>query len=154
MNKEQIAAEFGFDPKTIGLRHRQYWLVQNPDDEDVPDGVNVGDLCVRARDGASNPIDADACKLFNFITTVEEYFDRTYRLYYYRKAGLDPTKACIEACAGIDTAHLWPGAMGEMVEVIQKLHGAWSPKKGWLFSDVVKAHDDASAILAKLNGGA
>lgn len=75
---------FGFNPTSIGNRYRHHHLIDKPDYEDEQAGAKEGYLCVRARDGASNPIDPDACKHPNFVGTGEDDFDRTYRYYYYR----------------------------------------------------------------------
>lgn len=75
---------FGFKPESIGNRYRHHWVITEPDEDDERAGAKAGCLCVRARDGASNPVDAEACKHPNFIGTVEDYFDRTFRYYYYR----------------------------------------------------------------------
>lgn len=75
---------FGFNPESIGHRYRAHHVIDKPDYDDEMAGAKEGYLCVRARDGASNPIDPDACKLPNFVGTVEDGFDCTYRYYYYR----------------------------------------------------------------------
>lgn len=81
----QIIAIFGFDPETIGLRHRGFWIIEKPDEDDQSVGAKTGDLCVKARDGASNPIDAGAFKVGECIGSVQDSFDCTYRYYYYRR---------------------------------------------------------------------
>lgn len=55
------------------------------------------------------------------------------------------------ACAGIDTAHLWPGAMGEVVEAL-KSHACVCSHQCLAFpGDGNKCpHDKTRAILAKL----
>lgn len=78
---------------------------------------------------------------------------------------LERLKAEDAACAGIDTAHLWPGAMKEMVEVLDVLIGdldhlrddsngpAANPYRSPLPSEgraVRLHHDRARAVLAKL----
>lgn len=75
---------FGFRPESIGNRYRHHWVITEPDEDDERAGAKAGCLCVRARDGASNPVDAEACKHPNFIGTVEDDFDHTFRYYYYR----------------------------------------------------------------------
>lgn len=73
---------FGFDPKNIGLRYRAHQVLTEID-EDWPH-IPVGSLVVRARDGASNPIDIEAVQIPNCIDTLEDDFDSTYRYYFYR----------------------------------------------------------------------
>jgi hypothetical protein len=106
---------FGFDPKTIGRRYRGHYIVKDPSQE--ADGVLPGFLCVTARDGASNPIDADAFKHLNFFTTVEQDGDRTYRDYYYK-----PLAMTQEARATAAEARVW-----ELENVVQRLTqpGVW-----------------------------
>ncbi len=82
---EQIKNSFGFDPTGVGLRHRGWWIIAEVDDEEERAGAAIGDLCVKARDGALNPIDPNAFKLGNCIGSSEDGFDRTYRYYYYRR---------------------------------------------------------------------
>lgn len=72
---------FGFDPKSVGLRYRSHWVLEQVD-EDWPE-MPVGTLVVRARDGASNPMDMDAVKHENCIDTKQDDFDCTYRYYFY-----------------------------------------------------------------------
>ena len=75
---------FGFHPTQIGLRHRAWWVVDAPDDDDVAVGAGSGYLCVRARDGGSNDIDTEALRRENFHNTKEDDFDRTYRYYWFK----------------------------------------------------------------------
>lgn len=84
MNKEEAIKAFGFDPETVGLRHRAWWIVSEIDQEEELAGAQVGYLCVKARDGGSNPVDVDAFKVGDCAGTAEDGFDRTYRYYYYR----------------------------------------------------------------------
>lgn len=81
---EDVVKRFGFDPTSIGLRHRAWNVITTPDDYDTEVGAKEGWLCVRARDGASNPIDGEALKLPNFFYTEEDTFDRTYRYYWFK----------------------------------------------------------------------
>ena len=68
MDKTQEAVKvFGFDPAIVGLRHRGWWIISEPDDDDLQVGAKSGDLCVKARDGASNPIDVSAFKVGDCI---------------------------------------------------------------------------------------
>lgn len=86
MDKKQEAVKvFGFDPATVGLRHRGWWIISEPDDDDLQVGAKSGDLCVKARDGASNPIDVSAFKVGDCIGSLEDGFDCTYRYYWYRR---------------------------------------------------------------------
>lgn len=75
---------FGFAPDSIGLRHRAWWIVTIPDEDDVEVGAQPGWLCVRARDGASNPMDLNALRMPNCVDTREDAFDRTYRYYWFK----------------------------------------------------------------------
>lgn len=84
-DKQTVIDAFGFDPVTIGRRHRSWWIIEEPNDDDIEVGAVKGDLCVRARDGASNPIDVKAIKTGDCIGTIEDSFDRTYRYYYFRR---------------------------------------------------------------------
>lgn len=78
------AEEFGFDPRSIGNRYRTHWIIVEPDEDDESVGAEVGYLCVRARDGASNSMDYDAIRMPNFLATQEDGFDRTYRYYWFK----------------------------------------------------------------------
>lgn len=87
---ENVKTAFGLVPEEIGLRFRG-WYILNKDDakeynEDfyLGEPVEEGYLCVRARDGASNPCDSDAFRHPNFITTCEDDFDNTYRYYFFK----------------------------------------------------------------------
>lgn len=85
MTSEDVEKVFGFRPETIGLRHRGWWIIENPDEDDESVGAVKGDLCVKARDGASNPVDVDAFKQGECMGTVQDSFDYTYRYYYYKR---------------------------------------------------------------------
>lgn len=89
------AVTFGFDPTTIGLRHRSWWVIVKPDEDDSDVGAVIGDLCVRARDGGSNDIDAEAIRKPNYHATREDGFDCTYRYYWFKP--LSPTSPPAEA---------------------------------------------------------
>ena len=82
---DTIIKEFGIDPSTIGIRFRGWWIVSSIDEEEINAGAEIGDLCVKTRDGGSNRIDANAFKVGNCIGSAEDTFDCTYRYYYYRK---------------------------------------------------------------------
>ena len=82
-----IMEKFGVDPTKIGNRPRGYWIIETAkqmDEEEESAGAKIGDLCVKTRDGASNPISAEAFKVGNCIGSSEDGFDRTYRYYYYQ----------------------------------------------------------------------
>jgi len=84
MTKEEIVKKFGFDPELIGNRPRGWFIVEKIEDEEEDAGAQIGDLCVKTRDGGSNLISASAFKIGNCIGSSEDGFDRTYRYYYYR----------------------------------------------------------------------
>lgn len=84
MTKEEVFEKFGINPETIGRRHRGWWIVEEIDEEEEYAGAKIGDLCVKTRDGAYNPIDINAFKVGNCIGSQEDGFDNTYRYYYYR----------------------------------------------------------------------
>ena len=80
---ENAVCRFGFDPATIGLRHRGWWIIDEPDEDDARAGAKKGYLCVKARDGASNPPDTKAGLYPNYVGTTQDDYDCTYRYYYY-----------------------------------------------------------------------
>lgn len=84
MDKNEVVAMFGVDPDCVGNRPRGWWIVDSLDSEEENAGAQVGDLCVKTRDGASNPISVEAFKVGNCIGSSEDGFDCTYRYYYYR----------------------------------------------------------------------
>jgi len=84
MSIEEVKERFGVDPRMIGNRFRHWWIVDEVGEEEEIADAQIGDLCVKARDGGSNPIDQDAFKVGDCISSVEDEFDRTYRYYYYR----------------------------------------------------------------------
>ena len=81
---DDIKGRFGFDPEAVGNRHRGWWIVEAPDEDDAMAGAQAGDLCIKSRDGASNPPDCRAGSFSNYVGTIEDSFDCTYRYYYYR----------------------------------------------------------------------
>lgn len=83
-DKDSVIAKFGFDPDTVGNRPRGWWVLDERNEEAEIATAEIGDLCVRTRDGGSNPIDVDAFKVGNCIGSSEDTFDCTYRYYYYR----------------------------------------------------------------------
>ena len=87
MDEERITKAieaYGFNPESIGVRHRSWYVIDAPDETDEDAGASAGDLCVEARDGGSNDIDTAASKYPNYIGSVQDWFDETYRYYYYR----------------------------------------------------------------------
>ena len=84
MNKQEIIDKFGFDPESVGNRPRGFFIVESIEEEESQGNAKIGDLCVKTRDGASNPIDPNAFKVGNCVGSAEDCFDRTYRYYYYR----------------------------------------------------------------------
>jgi hypothetical protein len=84
MTIEEIKACYGFDPRTVGLRHRGYWIVKEVKENEKQASVIVGDLCIAARDGGSNPCDAHAGGKGRYVGNITDDYDCTYRHYYYR----------------------------------------------------------------------
>lgn len=82
-DNDDVVVRFGFEPETIGLRHRGWQVIASTDKEEREAGVQVGDLYVEARDGASNPIDTAAIRQPNFRATLC-CDDDTYRIYYFK----------------------------------------------------------------------
>jgi hypothetical protein len=92
MTKEEAIAAFGVDPESVGNRPRGWWIVEKIEEEEEQGNAQVGDLCVKTRDGASNPIDPNAFKVGNCVGSSEDGFDCTYRYYFYRRTdGKAPT---------------------------------------------------------------
>ena len=81
---EDIKARFGVDPDNIGNRPRGWWIVDEIDTEEENGNARAGDLCVKTRDGGSNPIDPGAFRVGNCVGSSCDGFDETYRYYYYR----------------------------------------------------------------------
>lgn len=79
---EKIKETFGLDPREIGLRFRDFWVVQKNDP--YISYERKGYLLVSARDGAGNEPDCSVGKYPNYVGTVEDDFDRTYRYYYFK----------------------------------------------------------------------
>ena len=84
MNEEEIIKKFGINPNEIGNRYRGYWIIDVIEEEEESGGAKIGDLCIKTRDGGYNPIDSEACKFPNFRGTSQDFFDCTYRYYYYK----------------------------------------------------------------------
>lgn len=91
MTSEEAVKIFGFAPESVGNRHRAWWVIEKPDEDDSAVGASAGDLCVKARDGGGNPIDVEAFKVGDCIGTIEDSYDCTYRYYYYHP--LTPNEA-------------------------------------------------------------
>lgn len=79
---EEVMGKFGLNPNDVGFRNRGFWIVEEIQEEEKYAGASVGDLCVKTRDGGDNEFvepDED-----NYIGTIEDGFDCTYRYYYFR----------------------------------------------------------------------
>jgi hypothetical protein len=99
MTKDEVIAAFGVDPDAIGHRRRGWWIVERIEDEEELAGAQIGDLCVKTRDGASNPIDPNAFRVGHCIGSIEDGFDSTYRYYYYRRLDRSADdQPCPECC--------------------------------------------------------
>ena len=83
MTLEEAIKIFGLDPSVTGNRNRGWWIVEEIEDEEISGNAQIGYLCVKTRDGGSNPISANACKYPNFAGSSQDGFDCTYRYYYY-----------------------------------------------------------------------
>jgi hypothetical protein len=92
MDKYEVIRRFRVNPEAVGNRHRGWWIVKELDSEEEDAGAQIGDLCVKTRDGASNPIDPNAFKVGNCVGSQEDGFDRTYRYYYYREIEIASAK--------------------------------------------------------------
>jgi len=92
MTKEEVVKKFGVDPEAVGNRPRGWWIVEEIESEEEDAGAQIGDLCVKTRDGASNPIDPNAFKIGNCIGSQQDSFDCTYRYYYYRPIKCERTE--------------------------------------------------------------
>ena len=83
MNREDIIKHFGIDPENVGIRPREWWIVEEIDDDEKRMGVSIGDLCIMTRDGEY--LDPDACKAVGYIGSYVDETDHTYRYYYFRQ---------------------------------------------------------------------
>jgi hypothetical protein len=83
MTKEEAIEIFGVNPEAVGHRYRGWWIVEAIDSEEETGNAKLGYLCVKTRDGGGNPVSADAFKVGNCVGSSEDWFDRTYRYYYY-----------------------------------------------------------------------
>lgn len=90
MTEGEIMSKFGVKPTHIGIRYRGHCIVAMIEEEEQSAGAQVGDLCVRTRDGGSNPIDMGTLKIENCIGTAQDEEDHTYRYYYFRERSLRP----------------------------------------------------------------
>ena len=79
MTNEEILKVFGVNPEQIGLRYRGHWIIDEVQEEEVYGNADIGYLCVKSRDGGSNPMDINAIKIPNCVGTSEDGFDCTYR---------------------------------------------------------------------------
>lgn len=84
ITKEEVIAKYGVDPNSVGHRPRGWWIVAEVDSEEEQGNAQVGDLCVKTRDGGSNPIDPEAFRVGRCVGSSQDGFDVTYRYYYYR----------------------------------------------------------------------
>lgn len=84
MTVREVIKGFGFNPQDVGVRHRGWWMIENPDETDLQIGAEKGFLCVKARDGASNFMDDTVDKIKNYVGTIEDSFDCTYIYYYFK----------------------------------------------------------------------
>lgn len=84
MDITEIKEKFGINPDETGNRPRAWFIVTEIDDESTSGNAEIGHLCVRTRDGGSNPICMDALQKPNCVGTAEDTFDCTYRYYYYK----------------------------------------------------------------------
>ena len=82
--EDDILAKYGVVVQDVGNRHRGWWVVDKVGAEELDAGGELGDLCVKSRDGGSNPMCIDSLQRCNFVGTSEDAFDCTYRYYYYR----------------------------------------------------------------------
>ena len=82
ITKEEVIKRYGLNPEDIGLRHRGWWVVDELDFDDEYYGVEIGDLCVEARDG--DEPDMDVGKYENYRCSYCDPFDRTYRYYFFK----------------------------------------------------------------------
>jgi len=84
MTIEEAVQKFGFDPGTKGNRFRSWWIISEIESEEAQGNAEIDFLCVKSRDGGSNPIDMDAMQTPNCVGTAEDGFDCTYRYYYFK----------------------------------------------------------------------
>ena len=84
MNSEEVIEKYGVNPSEVGNRFRSWWIVEVIEEEEALGNAQIGDLCVRTRDGGSNPIDPEAFRMGNCVGSSEDGFYCTYRNYYYR----------------------------------------------------------------------
>lgn len=103
---EDVKARFGLDPDATGNRPRGWRIVDEGESRDIRafNGTDIpaGSLAVHTRDGAANPICPEACRLPNFIGTLEDDFDRTYRDYFY--APLPPAPSTTSTAEQVETS--------------------------------------------------
>jgi len=79
---KEIEKLFGLDPRDVGLRHRNFWIIKEPDPYSYYEKKEY--LCVEARDGGSNEPDCTVGKYPNYVGSECDSFDITYRYYYFK----------------------------------------------------------------------
>lgn len=84
MDRDEVIEKFGINPDATGNRPRGWWIVDEIDDEESSGNAQKGYLCIKTRDGGSNPICMDALQKPNCVGSSEDGFDSTYRYYYYK----------------------------------------------------------------------
>ena len=89
---KDIIKIYGVNPKKIGKRNRGWWVVDKIEEEENNACAEIGDLCIKTRDGNCDPIDTKALKIKNFVGTSNGSFDCTYLYYYYRKKNIETLK--------------------------------------------------------------
>lgn len=103
----EIVARFGVDPTAVGNRPRGWWVVDDVGAEEEQAGAQVGYLCVKTRDGGSNPVCAASLKIPNCIGSAQDSFDCTYRYYYFSPRELLSVGTRVEKRSG----YKWPGVI-------------------------------------------
>ena len=83
VKESDLADLFGATPATVGNRPRGWWIVAEVEEEEKMAGAEIGDLCIKTRDGGSNAVDFSAGTYVNFRGSSEDGFDCTYRYYYF-----------------------------------------------------------------------
>lgn len=81
VTREEARARFGFDPEEIGVRHRGWWIVERIEEEEECAGAQIGDLCVKARDGEE--LSEEARSKPNYRGVAWDSVDPTYVYYYF-----------------------------------------------------------------------
>ena len=90
MTLKEIKKIFGLNPEEIGLRYRDYQIVDTDDPwESI---AKKGYLAVCARDGASNEPDCTVGKHPNYVGTFSDDYDCTYRYYIFKPLNKEKIK--------------------------------------------------------------